>query len=113
MTRARITVRAPPFSAWARVRAAAKIPEESGFLAGAALAALRPIASPAPHCKKRRILSIRQQYPRPLDPACRFRPRMRYRPQLRRIRISERQLDRPPPRCHVLQPLVPKLLIHI
>jgi Protein of unknown function (DUF1403) len=44
MTRARITVPAPPFSAWARVRTAAKTTEESGFLAGAALAALRPIA---------------------------------------------------------------------
>jgi hypothetical protein len=37
-------------------------------------------SEPAPHCKKRRILSIRQQYPRPLDPACRFRSRMRYQP---------------------------------
>ena len=79
----------------------------------AALDRLMMQSEPAPHCKKRRILSIRQQYPRPLDPACPFRSRMRYRSQLRRICISERQLDRPPPRCHVLQPLVPKLLIHI
>ena len=42
--RARITVPAPPFSAWARVRTAAKTPEESGFLAGAALVALHPMA---------------------------------------------------------------------
>jgi hypothetical protein len=54
---------------------------------------------------------ISQQYPRPLHPACRFGSRLRYRPQLRRI--PERQLDRPPPRCHGIQPLVPKLLVHI
>jgi hypothetical protein len=31
MTRARITVPVPPFSAWARIRAAAKTPEESSL----------------------------------------------------------------------------------
>jgi hypothetical protein len=63
---------------------------KSGFLAGtraivesghrafghsplnAALDRLMMQSEPAAHCKKRRILSIRQQYPRPLDPACRF-----------------------------------------
>jgi hypothetical protein len=50
--------------------------------------------------KKRRVFPIGQQYPRPLDPACRFRSRLRCRSQLRRIRISERQFNRPPPRCH-------------
>ena len=57
--------------------------------------------------KKRRVFPIGQQYPRPLDPACRFRSRLRYRSQLRRIRISERQFNRPPPRCHDrLTPLI-------
>ena len=50
--------------------------------------------------KKRRVFPIGQQYPRPLDPACRFGSRLRDRSQLRCIRISERQFDRPPPRCH-------------
>jgi hypothetical protein len=53
-------------------------------------------------CKERGIFSISQQYPRPLDPARRLSSRLRYRSQLRRIHLSERQLDRPPPRCHVL-----------
>jgi hypothetical protein len=57
--------------------------------------------SPA-DCKERGIFSISQQYPRPLDPARRLRSRLRYRSQLRRIRISERQFNRPPPRCHDL-----------
>jgi len=34
----------PPFPAWARMRSISKTPEEAGFLAGAALAALHPIA---------------------------------------------------------------------
>jgi hypothetical protein len=67
-------------------------------------------AEPAPGRKKRWILSIRQQDPRPLNPARRFRSRLRYRPQLCRMRIFERQLDRPPPRRHGVQPLVPKPL---
>jgi hypothetical protein len=41
--------------------------------------------------EKRWVFPIGQQYPRPLDPACRFRSRLRYRSQLRRICISERQ----------------------
>jgi hypothetical protein len=65
----------------------------------AALDRLMMQSEPAPHCKNRRILSIGQQYPRPLDPARRLRSRMRNRPQLRRIHISERQLDRPPLPC--------------
>ena len=44
------------------------------------------------HCKKRWIFPIPQQDPRPFDPARRFRSRLRYRPQLCRIRIFERQL---------------------
>ncbi len=54
--------------------------------------------------KKRRVFPIGQQYPRPLDPARRFRSRLRDRSQLRHIRISERQFNRPPPRCHDLPP---------
>jgi hypothetical protein len=50
--------------------------------------------------KKRRVFPIGQQYPRPFDPTRRLRSRLRYRSQLRRIRISERQFNRPPPRCH-------------
>jgi hypothetical protein len=50
--------------------------------------------------KIRRVFPIGQQYPRPLDPARRFRSRLRYRSQLRCIRIPERQFNRPPPRCH-------------
>ena len=48
MTRARITFAppptVPPFPSWARARSLPKNPEETGFLAGAALAALHPIA---------------------------------------------------------------------
>ena len=53
--------------------------------------------------KKRRVLSIGQQYSRPLDPARRFGSRLRYRSQFRRILIPERQFNRPPPRCHGLR----------
>jgi hypothetical protein len=35
--------------------------------------------------KKRRVFPIGQQYPRPLDPACRFRSRLRYRTTLRHL----------------------------
>ena len=52
--------------------------------------------------KKRRILPIGQQYSRPLDPARRLRSRLRDRSQFRRILISERQFNRPPPRSHDL-----------
>jgi Protein of unknown function (DUF1403) len=48
MTRARFTFApppmVPPFPTWARARSLPKNPEETGFLAGAALAALHPIA---------------------------------------------------------------------
>jgi hypothetical protein len=48
MARARITLPPPPtvspFPGWARLHTAAKTPEETAFLAGAALAALHPIA---------------------------------------------------------------------
>ena len=50
--------------------------------------------------KKRRVFPIGQQYLRPLDPACRFGSQLRDRSQLRCIRISERQFNRSPPRCH-------------
>jgi hypothetical protein len=59
--------------------------------------------SPSPaDCKERANFPIGRQYPRPLDPARRLRSRLRYRSQLRGIRISERQFNRPPPRCHDL-----------
>jgi hypothetical protein len=54
--------------------------------------------------KKRRIFPIGQQYPRSFDPARRLRSRLRYRFQLCRILICERQFNRPPPRCHDLPP---------
>jgi hypothetical protein len=66
----------------------------------AALHRLMVHSGPAPHRKKQWILSIGQQYPRPLDPTRRFRSRLRYRLQLLQIRIFERQLNRPPPRRH-------------
>jgi len=48
MARARITLppppSVPPFPSWARARSMPKNPEETGFLAGAALAARHPIA---------------------------------------------------------------------
>src|SRR5215471_13526908 len=48
MARARITLPPPPsvpsFPSWARVRATSKTPQDVGFLAGAAMAALHPIA---------------------------------------------------------------------
>jgi uncharacterized protein DUF1403 len=48
MVRARITLptppTVPPFPAWARLRSVPKTPEEVGFLAGAARAALHPVA---------------------------------------------------------------------
>ena len=56
--------------------------------------------------KKRRIFPIGQQYPRSFDPARRLRSRLRYRSQRHRILISERQFNRPPPRCHDLPPPV-------
>jgi hypothetical protein len=52
--------------------------------------------------KKRWVFPIGQQYPRSFDAVRRLRSRLRYRSQLRRILISERQLNRPPPRCHRL-----------
>jgi hypothetical protein len=52
--------------------------------------------------KKRGVLTISQQYPRPFDPACRLRSRLRDRSQFRGILIPERQFNRPPPRCHDL-----------
>ena len=52
------------------------------------------------HRVKRRVLPISQQNPRPLDPARRFRSRLRDRLQSFQIRICERQLDCPTPRCH-------------
>jgi hypothetical protein len=42
------------------------------------------------------------------EPACRLNPRLRHRSQLCRILFSERQFDRPTPRCHDLQPVLAK-----
>ena len=53
---------------------------------------------------KRGVFPIGQQYSRPLDPARRLGSRLRYRSQLRRILISERQFNRSPPRRHDLHP---------
>ena len=61
-----------------------------------------------PHCKKRGVFPIRQQYPRPLDPTRRFRPRLRDHSQFRRIRIIERQLNRAPPRGHLSKSFSPR-----
>jgi hypothetical protein len=52
------------------------------------------------HREKRRVLPIAQQYPRSFDPTRRFGSRLRHRPQHHYVRISERQFNRPPPRCH-------------
>ena len=56
------------------------------------------------HCEKRGVFPIGQQYPRPLYPARRFCSRLRYRFQLRRIRICQRQFNRSPPRRHLVNP---------
>ena len=64
------------------------------------------------HRKKRRVFPIRQENPRPLDPARRFGSRLRYRPQPLHIRISERQLNRSPPRCHIVQSFISKPRAH-
>ena len=59
------------------------------------------------------IFPIGQQDSRPLDPACRLGSRLRYRSQLRRILIPERQFNRPPPRRHDLPPLQSGHMRHI
>jgi hypothetical protein len=56
------------------------------------------------HCKKRRVLSVAQQHPRPLDPARRFRARARNRSQRGYILIAQRQFDYLPPSHHDLNP---------
>ena len=71
---------------------------------GALNAALDGLIKRPADRKKRRIFPISQQYPRAFNPAHRLRPRLRDRPQLRRILFSERQFNRPTPRCHDLQP---------
>ena len=58
------------------------------------------------HRKKRGVFLISQQYPRPLDPARRLSPRLRYRSQPRGIQISERQLNCTSPRCHDFHPVL-------
>lgn len=65
-------------------------------------------SKPTPDRKKPRILSIRQQDPRPLNPTCRFGSRLSTStsPNLR-LRAT---IDRPLPRCHGVQPLVPQPL---
>jgi hypothetical protein len=54
--------------------------------------------------KKRRVFPVGQQYPCSFHPARRLRSQLRYRFQPSRILISERQFNRPPPRCHDLTP---------
>ena len=54
--------------------------------------------------KERGVFPVRQQHPRPLDPARRRRSRPRYRNQPRHIFISDRQFNRLPPCCHDLRP---------
>jgi len=65
------------------------------------------------HREKRRILPITQQYPRPFDPTRRFGSRLRHRPQLLYVRLSERQFNRPPPRRHSIQSFVSRPRSHI
>jgi hypothetical protein len=72
----------------------------------AALDGLMMQPKPPTNRKKRRVFAISQQYPRPFNPACRLSPRLRYRSQLRRILVSERQFNRPTPRRHDLQRLL-------
>src|SRR5437016_12140672 len=50
-------------------------------------------AEGSPDRVKGRRLAIGEQHPRPLDPACWFRPRARKPPQLRHILPCKRQLD--------------------
>ena len=54
--------------------------------------------------EKRRIFPIGEQYSRPFNPTRRLGPRLRDRPQLSRILVSQRQLDRPTPRRHKFNP---------
>jgi hypothetical protein len=54
-----------------------------------------------------------QQYPRPFDPTRRFGSRLRHRPQLLYVRLSERQFNRPPPRRHSIQSFVSRPRSHI
>jgi len=56
------------------------------------------------HCKKRRVLSVAQQHPRPLDPARWFRPRARNRRQCSYLLIAQRQFECLPPSRHDLNP---------
>jgi hypothetical protein len=66
----------------------------------AALHGLMMHAQSLPYRKKRRVFPVGQQHPRPFDPARRFRPRARNRPQRRQILFANRQFDRPPPSRH-------------
>jgi hypothetical protein len=100
----------PRFERDRRLSAGARAIVERGHRAfdhGALNAALDGLMMQSKHPadrKKRRIFPIGRLYPRPFDPARRLRPRLRDHSQLRRILSSERQFDRPTPRCHDLQP---------
>ena len=70
----------------------------------AALNSLMVHTHSPPHSKKRQVLSVAQQHPRPLDPARRFRARARNRSQRGYILIAQRQFDCLPPSRHDLNP---------
>src|SRR6478672_11360089 len=70
----------------------------------AALNSLMVHTHSPPHRKKRRVLSVAQQHPRPLDTARRFRARARNRSQRGYILIAQRQFDCLPPSRHDLNP---------
>jgi hypothetical protein len=70
----------------------------------AALGRLMVHPNGTPDRKKRRIIPIGQQYPRPLYAARRFRARAANRFQRRYVILANRQFDRPPPSCHELSP---------
>ena len=57
-----------------------------------------------PHRKKRRVVPVGQQHPRPLHPARRFRSRAGNRAQRCQILLANRQFDRLPPPRHNLKP---------
>ena len=70
----------------------------------AALSSLMVHSQSLSHRKEGRVFPVGQQYPRPLDPARRFRPRARNRAQRRHILLANCQFDRLPPPCHDLNP---------
>ena len=57
-----------------------------------------------PYRKKRRVVPVSQQHPRPLDPTRRFCSRSRNRTQCRQILLANRHFNRLPPPRHNLKP---------